>query len=260
MAQSGFDPVAGDYDRQFSHTAVGRLQRAVVQRYLTPVLHPGMKVLELNCGTGEDALWLARQGCLVRATDIAPEMVRVTAEKARDASLQHRIEAEVVDIRDLRPDGRKYDLLFSDFGGLNCLSPEEMRQFGGRISNLLHPGGLFVAVVMGRFCWWESVYFALKGNPAAAVRRWRSGPVAAALSPGVNVDTWYYAPGTFRRFFPDLRLQTVQPVGFWLPPSYLNPFFARRTGLLRQLNVLEQKCRGRLWAFAADHYLIVLGR
>lgn len=255
-----FDAIAAGYDRQFSDTTVGRLQRAVVYRYLAPYTGTGVSVLELNCGTGEDACWLAERGCRVLATDISPNMVARTAEKAGQAGLSALIRTQVLDMRTLESANlpETFDLVLSNFGGLNCLSPEDMRRFGAALPALLRPGGRFVAVVMGRFCGWESLYFLLKGQPRAAFRRWSVQPVEAPLDADTRLPVWYYGPYVFEKFFPALARRTVQPVGCWLPPSYLDPWFSRRPQGLEGLNFLEKKCRGRLWAAAADHFLLVL--
>ena len=258
MPNPGFDPIAAGYDEQFTHSAVGRLQRAVVHDYLKTKIQPGATVLELNCGTGEDALWLAKQGCSVLATDLSAEMVALTAAKAKQAGLSHLIQSQLLDLRSI-PINSKFDLVLSNFGGLNCLSPEELRAFGKKVPLRLRPGGHFIAVLMGRFCLWETKYFLLKGRPKQAFRRWNGGPVQVRLDAQTEIPTWYYAPAEFNSFFPGLSVRTMQPVGFWLPPSYLDPWFRRRPGLLRGLFFLEKKCRGRLWAYAADHFLVVLG-
>src|SRR5690606_41029397 len=54
-----------------------------LRRFTDPLL-PG-SALELGCGKGDDAVWLARQGSLVTAVDIsrtALEYVAVNAERA----------------------------------------------------------------------------------------------------------------------------------------------------------------------------------
>ena len=257
---SAFDTLAARYDEDFTQTATGRLQRAVVHAFLEHKIAPCAAVLELNCGTGEDAVWLARRGCRVLATDLSAEMVTYAAAKARAAHLGDNIQTQVLDIRALAADPhlfseRRFDLILSNFGGLNCLSPADMQCLGRVLPALLNPGGCFVAVVMGRFCWWETLYFIGKARPRSAFRRFSAQPVEARLDTFTQVSTWYYTPASFGRFFPDLNKKTVQPVGFWLPPSYLDPWFARWPGLLRGLNFLEKKCRGRLWAVAADHFL-----
>ncbi|MBK8921404.1 MAG: class I SAM-dependent methyltransferase [Saprospirales bacterium] len=259
MSMAPFDHIAHEYDRQFTSTATGRLQRAVVHSYLEAKIRPGYSVLELNCGTGEDAVWLAKRGCRVLATDVSAEMVALTAVKARQAGCSSQVQTQVLDLRQLhRADGpgEPFDLVLSNFGGLNCLSPEEIQAVSAAMPALLRPGGMFVAVVMGRFCWWETLYFALKGQWRAATRRWGGGPVLAALNAGTGIPVWYYTPAAFRAFFSGLSVRTVQPVGFGVPPSYLDAWLSRRPRWLPVLDFIEKKCRGRLWAAAADHFLI----
>jgi hypothetical protein len=72
-----FDATARGYDFEFTETQVGRMQRAVTHRYLQELIASAkpQTALELNCGTGEDALWLANQGLLVTATDLSAEKV-----------------------------------------------------------------------------------------------------------------------------------------------------------------------------------------
>ena len=85
------DPSA--YDREFTFSRIGMVQRRMVWGYLDRMLQmPGMTVLELNCGTGTDAIHLARNGHRVLATDISEEMLKVAREKARQLGVEQRIE------------------------------------------------------------------------------------------------------------------------------------------------------------------------
>ena len=262
-----FDTTAHHYDAEFTQTAVGRLQRSVVWDFLLKNAPPppAARCLELNCGTGTDALWMAQQGYRVLATDISPKMVAVTQAKLQAAGLSEQAEAAVLDLRNLsaaslQQVGRseKPVLVFSNFGGLNCVSPTDLQAFGKKIPDLLVPGGRFVAVVMGRFCWQESLYFLWKGRWRTAFRRLRRGPVAARLDERTTVPTWYYTPQEFCRFFPELEVEMLRPVGFWLPPSYLDAAFGRRwPRLLRWLDWAERKCeRVAMLAGASDHFLV----
>lgn len=224
--------------------------------------------LDLNCGTGTDALWLARQGYQVLATDVSPKMVAVTRAKLLAAGLSEQAQAVALDLRDLSAASLQQAglteppaLVLSNFGGLNCLSPTDLQGFGGKLPDVLAPGGHFVAVVMGRFCWQESLYFLWKGRWRTAFRRLRRGAVEARLDERTTVPTWYYSPQEFCRFFPNLEVKMLRPVGFWLPPSYLDAAFRRWPRLLRGLNWAEQKC-GRLavLAWASDHFLVCFRR
>src|SRR5687767_5195726 len=81
--ENAFSGAAGKYDEQFTNTSIGRLQRNRVWNYLnkniSPTDHP--RVLELNCGTGEDAKWLASTGFRVVATDLSAQMIQAAKQK-----------------------------------------------------------------------------------------------------------------------------------------------------------------------------------
>ena len=69
---SSFDTAAAMYDDTFTYSVIGKLQRQYVHLHLTNILNETKpkKILEINCGTGEDAIWLAKQNYKVTATDI----------------------------------------------------------------------------------------------------------------------------------------------------------------------------------------------
>lgn len=261
-----FDAVAAGYDDSFTDSAVGRAQREQVWHFLTEIRsrHQIRNVLECNCGTGVDAQWLAGQGLAVVATDASPQMIAVTRTKVLEAGLQP-VKTAVCTLQELHwnetvVQGAPYDLLFSNFGGLNCLSPEEIRQWNDQLRTLITDKGLLILVVMSRFSWWETLYFLLKGKPRAAFRRLSRKPVEARLDANTTIPTWYYGPTELSGLLPDYRVKKCAPVGFWLTPSYLDPFFRRRPGWLRLLNRLEKKSAAAWLAPAADHFFLLLER
>lgn len=263
-----FNALAHSYDATFSHTAIGRLQRERVWHYAGSLFHrdwakkPAQSVLELNCGTGEDAIWLAKQGFQVLATDSSPEMVAVAKAKIALAGLSAKVRVAICPFEALEhlPEGN-FDLIFSNFGGLNCVSPEALGKLGPILAQKLQPGGKFIAVVMSRFSWWETLYFLLKRQPQKAFRRLRRGSVEAHLDAQTTIPTWYYSPQEFQK---QLQFKgkclSVKPIGFWLPPSYLNPFFEKHPRLLSFLNFLEKKCTPTWLAAAGDHFYVCLER
>ena len=258
-----FDAAAIDYDAVFTDTCVGRLQRERVWQLIGQVEG---EVLELNCGTGEDAIWLAQNGCRVLATDASEAMLRIAEKKIRANPSNLSITLEMCRIEHLEGfSGTGFDLILSNFGGLNCVPPETLPQLGQVVTSKLRPGGRFVAIVMGRFCWWETLYFLIKGQFRNAFRRLGKLPVSAPLGNGSTVQTWYYTPGRFRRLIccetsGYLEMTETRPVGFWLPPSYLDPFFRKHPRFLSLLGKLENAFSGTLAALAADHFLISFTR
>jgi SAM-dependent methyltransferase len=256
MQHEAFDAYAPDYDNHFTQTRIGIAQRNRVHKLLVPLLENCSTITELNCGTGEDALLFAKRGLTVYATDGSQGMINTAKQK--NAAYNN----VVVSAADLRfPEqlpGQTVDLIFSNFGGLNCLSPEELKQLAPELKKRLRFGGIAVFVIMGRNCWWEQFYFTLKRDKRK--HRRKSNTPAAADIGGQVVNTWYYSPKEFAALFlPHFEIKNAEPVGLFVPPSYLEPFFAGKSFLFSVLVKLDQLLAHGNWcADAADHYLIVL--
>src|SRR5207237_4979905 len=127
----------------------------------------GQHVLELGCGTGEDALWLASRGVSVLATDVSEGMLSVAQSKAAGHPL---VRFERQDANALALTGT-FDGAFANFGVLNCL--HDLGGFGSQLAGALRPGACLMAVVMPPFCLWETTWYALHGDFVRATRRWR---------------------------------------------------------------------------------------
>src|SRR5439155_25725972 len=127
------------------------------------------KILELNSGTGIDAVFLSSQGISIYATDGSEKMISKLKEKIRINNLE-RIKADVIEFSQLNelPE-TGFDGIFSNFGGLNCIN--DFEDLSENLSLKLKPGGKFIAVVINRFCPWEISYYLMKFNPRNAFRR-----------------------------------------------------------------------------------------
>src|SRR5450755_3636512 len=79
-----FDAIAERYDETFTKSKIGRAQRASVWKELERVFQPGDRVLEIGCGTGVDACFLAGLGVTVVATDSSPQMIAVATRRVRE--------------------------------------------------------------------------------------------------------------------------------------------------------------------------------
>ncbi|HRH66254.1 MAG TPA: class I SAM-dependent methyltransferase [Bacteroidia bacterium] len=259
-SSSPFDPVAKSYDDVFTLTQTGQLQRNRVWKYLTSLHFPENKasVLEINCGTGEDACWFATRGHRVLATDLSAEMISQAEEKIKTRGLKD-VRFLACDMRELyeKLQGQKFDLVFSDFGGMNCLDENDIRKLSMEIRYLLKPGGSFIAVLMSRNCLWERFYFLLKRNFTAAFRRRSKSGIPVSLGQTIQT-TYYYSPDQFASLTGSgWKTNRLIPIGLFLPPSYLDPFFSKHPVLLRFLERAERLFGGMSWcADYADHYLL----
>ncbi len=263
-----FDSAASSYDLDFTDSAVGRLQRNLVQEFLLEknLVGPGQSVLEVNCGTGADAIWMAEQGSDVLATDLSGEMVALATQKWEQSSKgPGTARFQQLDLQNVHQVEGTFDLIFSNFGGLNCVSPADLKAFFAKIPQLIPKEGTFVGVIMPQFCFLETLYFFSKFKFREAYRRKSQGPVAAPLGNGTFQDTWYYRPRWVRESIFEVDAQDrnmmidIRPIGFFLPPSYLDPFFKKRPKLLARLNRWEYGVRRNSWLAArSDHFLIAV--
>jgi len=250
-----FNHVAKDYDVQFTHSKIGHLQRQQVLGELHKIITKNSTVLELNCGTGEDALWLADMVKSVLATDVSAEMIAVATEKTRAKANVSCAILDLTQMDDALPN--TFDILFSNFGGLNCLNPTELETFLQKSAALLNKKGALVLVIMGKKTLWEFLYFGLKIDFKNATRRNTTQAVAAHVN-GVYVPTWYYSPNDVSRLAAKhFKIKNIRPIGLFVPPSYLEKFFNSRVLGLRFLSFLD-RFRPSACANFADHFLIHL--
>jgi ubiquinone/menaquinone biosynthesis C-methylase UbiE len=253
---AAFDIAASTYDGDFTHTQIGSMQRNRVWKYLDQVLvnKTNLKVLELNCGTGEDAIRMARNGHQVLATDISEKMLDVAASKVKDEKITF-LKLDLNKICDYSLDD-DFDLVFSNFGGLNCIDSKSLTRFAESLSHILNKNGKFITVVMPQFCLWETLYFLLKGKMHDALRRKK--PFVMANVSGQLVKTWYYSPSSFDSLMNTrMEVESVKPIGLFLPPSYLENFFRNNPKSLKLLNWLEERLAFYSWqARISDHFYI----
>ena len=261
--ESSFDQVASKYDHEFVHSPIGRFQRHRVWSYLEKYFRhkQTLEILELGCGTGEDALWMANMGHNVMATDTSEKMIEIAAGKAKRSDNKANVSFTILDLEDINayPEDRSFDMVFSNFGGLNCVSPGSLGSIMDQAFEMLNPGGRFVMVLMSQFCLWEWFYFRMKGNKEASVRRKGGGPLDVTLG-GSAVKTWFYSPAGIKALAGEkFRVKKARPVGFFIPPSYLNNYFRNKSRMLGLLNNLERLSGGiGKMAGISDHFLVEL--
>lgn len=250
LLSTAFDNLAAEYDDGFTRTLLGDRLRRAVWRRLDTLFAPGDRVLELACGTGEDALHLGEGGVQVLATDASPEMVRVASEKlARVAGVEVR-QLAVENLESL--DAPPFDGALSNFGGLNCVA--DLPAAGQALAARLRPGAVAVLCVMGPVVPWEWVWFLGKGK---SFRRLTRGGVEWR---GLRVR--YPSIRTLRRALaPSFRMRRVAALGALLPPPYTESWAARHPRLIDRLDRWERRLETvPPLPWLADHYLMELER
>jgi ubiquinone/menaquinone biosynthesis C-methylase UbiE len=232
-----FDSIALDYDRVFTNSAIGKAQRSQVSRQIERCFAPGNHVLELNCGTGEDALGLARCGVKVSAYDASPEMIRIANRKLRSGSLSSNVQFSVLRNEHLFRLEGLFDGAVSNFAGLNCSL--DWTSIADELARLVKPGGHVLLCVLGPRCLWEMVYYLLRGRFRKAFRRVRRGPSIARID-GTYLNVIYPSVNAARQLFsPGFLLCGWRGVGVFVPPSYCESHIQKRKGVLSLLASLD---------------------
>ena len=254
---ASFDTAASTYDTTFTNTVIGKLQRGLVYEHLSEIIKTQpKKILEINCGTGEDAIWLAKQNHNVTATDISEKMILVANRKIFISNL-HFKQADINTISEQFVN-EKFDMIFSNFGGLNCLPKEQLQHFLKNATDLLSEKGQLILVIMPKNTLWEQFYFLTKVNFKAMFRRKKQSIIANVE--GKKVKTYYHNPKELINLAStNFEVKQLKPIGFFIPPSYLEPFFKNKPKLISALNSLEKKIKNQsVLSKYADHYFIVL--
>jgi ubiquinone/menaquinone biosynthesis C-methylase UbiE len=239
VAAVAFDRMASSYDAVFTESVIGRAQRQVVWEGLQRAFRPGDRVLELNCGTGEDALFLAGRGVSVLGCDAAPGMIDVAARRLAEQAPCVPVEFRVLRNEDLATlsDTPRFDGVLSNFSGLNCVS--NLPQVAAHLGDLVRTGGAAVICMSSRLCLWELAWYCAQANFAKAFRRVR-GKTIAHLD-GLAVPVWYPRIREIARAFsPWFQIRSVRAVGLCVPPSYVEYWARTHRRTLRMLEAIDR--------------------
>ncbi|MCC3768388.1 class I SAM-dependent methyltransferase [Streptomyces sp. UNOC14_S4] len=106
------------------------------------LIAPG-RALDLGCGPGRNALYLASLGFEVDAVDLSPEAVAWAEERVREAGAEIRFQVgDAFALADTRRLGGPYDLIY-DSGCFHHLPPHRRVSYLGLLDRALAPGGHF---------------------------------------------------------------------------------------------------------------------
>jgi ubiquinone/menaquinone biosynthesis C-methylase UbiE len=262
-----FDQAAQNYDELYQSNQVMAWMRQESLAALQEAFPPGSHLLEIGCGTGEEALALARKGYSIVATDISPAMIETCRRKAAAQDSQgvewRVVPAGQVDALVAEYNPTAFDGAYASFGGLNC--EPRLEPVANTLAHLLRPGTRLVCSIMGRWCAWEIAWGLLHLHPRQAFRRLGQNWIGAGLaSPEgtLSVPVRYYTPRSFARAFePHFRVSTARGLPVFLPPPYLDHLLDRHPSLFTRLVWAERALRDRFpFYLLGDHFLVIMER
>lgn len=255
--KSSFDKIAEQYDEIDNANEILRWMRGIVHDVYLENFKEGDNILELNCGTGEDAMYLVSCGIKVFATDISPKMVEIVKNKAKKSNTD-KIEAQILSFDEIDSIVKdNFNGVVSNFGGLNCINDFSKLEY--ELSRKILRGGKFIAVVMNKFCPWEILYYILHLDFRNAFRRFAKEGIAADLN-GEKVKTFYYFPGEFGKIFNRyFDIEKIYSLGAFTPPPYLIGIYRKLKPLVKLFMALDKAAKN-IFPFnrLGDHFIIVM--
>lgn len=250
-----FSKQSTNYDFDDAENQVLQDLRRQVYDHVNRWIKPNSNILELNAGTGIDAYHFAKQGHTVHATDLSDGMIAQINAKIQKYNLHDRLSCQQVSYDSLdKVTGKKFDYVFSNFGGLNCI--KDLSDVTKNLPSLLNKGAYVTFVIMPPVCLWELLWI-FKGHGKAAFRRFHKDGVMAHLE-GEYFKTYYHSLRQIKTAFGN-NFEFVKSEGLAAisPPPSRGDFPVKYPSVYRALRNIDSSVRNmspfNKWA---DHIVV----
>ncbi len=231
---SPFDALAPTFDDEDENNFVIKHVRPIFWQCAMRHFKQGDHVLELNCGTGIDAIHFAKQGIRVTALDASMKMINIAREKAGKLGLNnlltfHQLNTENLELLEHEP----FDGTYSNFGGLNCVPG--MPHLFPKLHKLLKPKSYLIYCVLNRYSPWEMISYLLQAKFNAARRRLIREGVIANVG-GEKIHVWYYSPSEYSEMCASqFEMKKITGLNIFSPNPNSLAFARKFPGLTKKL-------------------------
>jgi SAM-dependent methyltransferase len=250
-AARAFDRAAERGDAGFGTNPAGLVFRHTFERRLLGLLPAGARVLDLGCGSGEDAIAMASRGRRVVGIDPSPRRIERAREKAAAHGLaEPALRFGVLAAESVAEIDGPFDGAYSDFGALNRA---DLAVVGRALAGALRPGAPVLLSLMGPWPLPAAVARALTGMGES---RRGSEPRLADLP----VAATYPSPREAREALgPAFVWRGGFALGVLLPGPAQAGFAERNPQVFGLLAMLESVCRGWPLLRALGDYHVLEG-
>lgn len=250
-----FSLQSGLFDGYEEGNEILKWMRSLTRKHLLRHLKKGNKILELNAGTGMDAVFLAEMGYRVHCIDVAQGMLEQLSAKIRLKGLQDLISFQELSFTNLEHlSGNSFDYIFSNFGGLNCA--EDLIAVFNHLNKILTPGGKVTFVIIPPVCPWE-LGLVLKGKFKTAFRRLHKNGTIANVE-GIKFPAYYYSvKDTMKALGHRFKLIELQGLASISPPPYMENFPKKYPALYKYLTHFDERLSHKIpFNMWADHFIL----
>lgn len=252
-----FSRTAEKYDSfAEDHPHLTRMRNKVYD-HISRFLPNGSRILELNAGTGTDAVALARRGYHIHSIDIAAGMLERLEGKVEKFHLGNQLTFQQCSFTDLNQvQGGPYDAIFSDLGGLNCIP--DLTPVIKNLPIVLKPGGLVTWVLMPSICLWEMAEV-FRGKFRLAFRRLSRKGARSHLE-GLYFNVFYFNSRQVIQWFGnEYKLLALEGLSVITPTAESKNLAKQFPRLYRTLAWLDDRVSARSpWREWGDFYILSL--
>jgi len=254
--RKAFGKQSSIFDEIYTTNPLTEYYRNIYRNEVNKNIGDNSQILEINCGTGIDAVYFANMGHTILATDLSPDMLNILSEKIQNLDLSNHIQTQVCSFHELSNlGGKKFDFILSGFGGLNCT--DRLNKVLEQFSVLLNENGKITLAVMPKVCPWE-ILMLFKGKFKTAFRRFKKK--TPAHIEGEHFFCYYYNPGyIIKTLKKDFKLIGLKGVFITVPPEFIHNFVIKHPKLFLFLSRIERKiCSIFPFTQWCDYYIITL--
>jgi SAM-dependent methyltransferase len=234
--KAAFSKQSAHFDEDDFSNPVLQTWRKRIYGHVDQFIRANSKMLELNAGTGIDAIHFAKLGHSVHATDISEGMIAKIQAKTQEHSLSNKITIQQISFDQLDQVDGKFDYVFSNFGGLNCIG--NLNRVTKHLPHLLNDNAIVTWVIMPRIAPWEWTWM-WRGKFGQAFRRFNKNGADAHLK-DEHFKTYYFSLREIKTAFgSEFQLIKAEGLGvFSPPPASLNfvRVFPRLSNLLASVD------------------------
>ena len=252
----GFTKIYDHYERLNRESLIDKTMRKQVYNHICNYLKPKSKILELNSGSGIDAVFFASHGYDITATDISKGSEDYIKRKANSLNLKNLNfqKCSFLELKNLSD--QKYNYAFSNFGGLNCTDDLEM--LAKSVHSVLKDGAMISLIVMGKYYPWDWIYI-FKGKIKRALIRLKKEGADANIE-GETIRTFYHTPRKLQtKFKPYFDFVSSENLGLFYP-SVNHTSLIKYKKLIKIMIFTDALFRNLIPTGIGDYYIITFKR
>ncbi len=173
---SGWDKYALSYYKLLKPNTIYSLTKNLAHSIVKHYIPDGKnkKVLDLNCGTGNDFPFFLSNGYGIVGTDGSKGMLNKAYELFKENNQNekitlHQIMMENLDAKSFKE--KQFDLIYSITGGYSYIDDDLLLKVNQTLSNYLKKGGYLITAHLTPFCLGESLYYLKNRRFRASILR-----------------------------------------------------------------------------------------